>query len=289
MHIKPNEKSQSTDNIPIKQFEDNTHSTFIENLIYIDHSCNILVPVKKPLGDIVHLFDIPPEHIEFNKVSESKVGFVLEEVTAKTAMHDENLVTAQCVFAKEPRTRAVFEWDYDGATKNVHFQEAYNGLLPRWTKMGNPQKWLNETKGIPTAKLMNILLYHKLGLDKDKVSSASSCAMNAQTTVDVLHAMIVNGKSVDEALALCQTVQLLAELGQMLGYKNTILNSVKADTPGAYTYIANALFDSGWSEEQISEFKKQPKIKDLENIGVPILDSTFKVPDALNITVVFSD
>ena len=261
----------------------------IEKLINVNYEGYHPVTIKRSIGDLAKLFDIPPEEINFDDISNAKTGIRFEGVELEEVRFNASAVSAFCKFSKDPASKAVFVWDHVSLSKEVIFQEAYNGKLPRWIQTGDSSKWIHPTKGVPTAKVMNLLMMYKLGLKKENVTNASSCAMNAQTIVDVLHDIVIKGKDLQEAIANSQSVQMLSELGEMLGYSKTWLTSIEADFPGAYTFIPTMLVNTGWSEERIKTFGEQKKVKELEKAGFSIMNADFKVPDALNIEVQFTD
>lgn len=285
------------ENLPPQRLSGDTSDTeatsknaaIVDQLIHLDYQCDFEVTVARPIGDLANLFQEPPTSLDFDQVSDMQTGAKLETIEVKPSRFEQGTQAAECRFSTDPRTNAVYQMDYNAERKEVVLQETYNGLLPRWVRTGDHGKWLHPEKGVPTAKVMQLLLFKQLGLSKENTSVASSCAMNSQTVVDVMYAMIIEGKSVEQAFAESQSVQMLTEVGQMLGYNHTKLTAVTADTPGAYTHIPTALTYTGWSQEQISDFAKQPKVVALEKAGVPIMDPDFKVPDALNVEVRFTD
>jgi hypothetical protein len=254
----------------------------IDDLQTVTMQCNQLVPLPKGFKSLKNLYSgsVDNVSIDFDKHSGKKQGFKLARVDVKPNQFFPNKVQAEAVF--EGRCGATFCMSYDPKKQDAEVELSYRGELPVWIKEGNEKCWLSE-KGVPTGKVISSLLIKKLGLTTDNVKTISRTSMNAQTVVDVLHAMIVEGKSAAEAYALCQTSQMSAEFCQNLDAQGLILTSIT--TSESHCFLEDLLESSNWAEDQKEAFRKQPKIQKIKELtGIDIIRDPIHVPGAVDLT-----
>ncbi len=233
----------------------------LQTLINVNITCEEPIHLVKRLPCFKNLYKPSDFPIRLNgykiqKVDSHKVSDV--QTDAKIAVFKAN---------------AVFSFSYFKNTQTCLINSRFRAKLPVWMKWGNPECWVSRDEGIPTAKVMSKLILDKLGLTKDNVQTILSHSMNPQTIVDVAHALLVQGKTMEQAFALAHTSHLNAEIAQMLGAHGVRLVSVKRDHRVSFSKLEYLLDTSDLTKKQKIAFKNQPKLREIEEFtGIKFFD-----------------
>ncbi len=246
----------------------------LKDLMAVDFTCKELVQVARSHISLKELFK-PSENplpIDFKYK-----GYKLEKIQSTMGPFTSNR-DQQSLMLTVSEAHARFMMSYNKKTQTCEVNLTFRGDLPVWIKVGNPACWLSAEKGVPTGKVMTKLLMDKLGLTKKNVKDIKSCSENAQTVVDVVHALLVQGQSMPKAFALAHTSQLNAELGQTLDARSVHLVSVKKSYPDSYCTMEDLLESSELTRVQKEAFRKQPKVVEIYQLtGVDLFQDNAKV------------
>lgn len=216
-------------------------------------------------------FANPNSTIDFGVKGYKLLGITIDENCHITGTHGLLKYTrAKAVFENNPE--ASFEMAYDPLTQDCCIERSYRGDLPTWIRFGDPRHWLDPVKGIPTAKVIQGLMMKKLGMHKNNVKTFKLSCVNAQTFVDAIHGIVIQGKPITRAFAASQTAQLTAELSQILGQQSLRLVSIKAAVENGKSNIEHYLNNSNWSNIEKAKFRDQPKLADLKKIGIDLCE-----------------
>lgn len=235
------------------------------------------------------------ERIVFDDYCE-KSGIILENITVEDDKFKNGVREATANFFIPDELKQLdehppdFRISFNRSTKVSWVNCTYRGCLPNWIKFGDKKLWLDKDRGIPTAKVICRLMMAKLGMNKDNVETFEVCSMNAQTSVDLIHACVIEKKSIKEALALTHTAMLTAELGQMLGHAQLYLKRVDADYDGDTADLGSRL--SVLTKDANAKFRKSKKIEDLAKAGIHLIrregmkdEDVIGIPESLDFVI----
>lgn len=179
---------------------------------------------------------------------------------------------------------AKFEMEFNPVNGRLLDSSRVLGSLPKWIKVGKEEHWLDSTKGIPTGKVITFCMMKKLGITRENLKTIESLSMNALTTLQIVHGIVIKGASPEKAAAASHTAQLNGELALNLGGKIhlSMIWASKVNTPfsSQYKFLLRG--------EQESEFRKRPELSDIrKKIGLDLLQDCVKTPTSIEFIYTF--
>lgn len=194
--------------------------------------------------------------IDFDECSTTKTGYKLLGIEVCPESTKTRSRMAEAVFSEH--CRAEFVLIYDSKERLCRIDKAFRTGLPAWIKIGDPEMWVSPEKGIPTAKVLQILLSKGLGLNHSNVQTIHLLSVSAQTSIDLVHSVVIEGQSIPDAFSRCASAQLAEDLGEMLGGAQTRLVGVEKKLQSCRS-IGGFIF----TDEERNPFKRQKKTQDI--------------------------
>ena len=257
------EKAEETKAVALK---------ILKELTRVNIRCDEPIPMARVPLNLKDL--LPPEGLPLPFDFQCKEGYKLEPegiiVSRRRPGSDKNVTDATISVGPADAT---FMLGYNKESQTCDVKLRFRGKLPVKIQVGSP------AKSVPTAKVMVKLLIDKLGMTSQNVKFIRSISENAQTMVDVVHALLVEGRPVHEAFKMAHTSQLNAEFGQMLGAREVRFISAKNAYPDVVRELEELLEDSQLPEDQLQVFRGQRKLREIQELtGIDLLCDATRLP-----------
>ncbi len=193
--------------------------------------------------------------IDFDECSPSTKGYKLLRIKVSSTPETPGGRKAEAVFSAN--CPASFSLKYDPRNRLCKIDTAFRRGLPAWIKVGDPQTWLSADRGLPSAKVLQILLSKALGINQYNVRKIDLISIGAQTPVDLVHSLVLEGSSLPDAFARCASAQLAEGLGEILG-------GVQTRFTGVSKFLdCQRLEQFSLSSDEFKAFKNQKKIQEI--------------------------